>query len=248
MIRFIKNPNLPEGDIVCAVCGEFCDGLNDYLDGKGIERVVIEPNLLIDSAVKLHADMAAVYLGDGKIISDRKQKKLIENLKYKGLTVYETEAEIAGEYPADIALNFTAIGDKLLGRFACADNALLKNADSYRRINVRQGYCKCSCLVVDDNALITDDKSIYDKASENGIDCLLISKGDIALEGHDYGFIGGASAKISNDAILFFGNITEHRDYKKIACFIEKHGSKIEYLKFPLTDFGGIIPITEKAP
>jgi hypothetical protein len=67
------------------------------------------------------------------------------------------------------------------------------------------------------------------------------------LPGHQYGFIGGASGKISENEILFFGDITAHQDYKKIAGFIEKHGCKIISLNFPLTDFGGIIPIIEEA-
>ena len=99
-----------------------------------------------------------------------------------------------------------------------------------------------------DNAVITDDESIYKALCLNGVDTLLISKGDIVLNGHNYGFIGGASYKISESKVLFFGDITKHRDYKKIADFIEKHGCEIIFLDFPLTDFGGIIPITEKAP
>ena len=121
-------------------------------------------------------------------------------------------------------------------------------ADNLKKINVRQGYCKCSCLNVSENAVITDDECIYKALCLNEIDALLISKGDITLNGHDYGFIGGASGKISKTDILFFGDVTKHRDYKKIAGFIEKHGCKIISLDFPLTDFGGIIPITEKAP
>ena len=83
---------------------------------------------------------------------------------------------------------------------------------------------------------------------ENGFDCLLIAKGDVSLPGHEYGFIGGASAKISESEVLFFGDITKHRDYKKIADFIKKYGYEIISLDFPLTDFGGIIPIIEETP
>lgn len=248
MSRFIENPNLPQGNVNGVVCGELCDELNDYLDSKGIERLVIEPNMLIDPAVRFHADMAALHLGGNRIICDKKQQSLIEKLTLKGFTVMVTDTEIAGEYPQDIGLNFTFIGGNLLGNFRYGDKSMIAASDGYNKIDVKQGYCKCSCLVVDDNSLITDDKSIYDKASESSLDCLLISKGDITLEGHEYGFIGGASCKISKNVILFFGDITKHCDYKNIADFIEKRGCEIKYLSFPLTDFGGIIPITEKAP
>ena len=248
MINFVTKPNLPTGRVESIICGELCDEVNAYLDSIGVERLVIKANTDIDPAVKYHADMAAIYLGTGKILLDKRQHLLGKKLLEKGLDVQYTRADIMGEYPNDIALNFTIIGNKIIGRFDSADDRLLNLVSDFDKINVRQGYCKCSCLVVSDNAMITDDKSIYDKAIANGIDSLLISKGDIRLEGHDYGFIGGASGKISEKDILFFGDITKHCDYKKIADFIMKHGCEIISLDFPLTDFGGIIPITEKAP
>lgn len=248
MMRFVENPNLPRGKVSSVICGELCDELNDYLDNLGIERLVIESNNFIDPAVRLHADMAVLHVGGNRIIVDKNQTTLIEKLRRRKFIVIETENEIAGEYPEDIALNFTIIGNKVLGNFSYADRMLIHNIVDEQHINVRQGYCKCSCLVVDDNALITDDKSIYDKAIANEIDCLLISKGDIKLVGHEYGFIGGASCKLSGNEILFFGDITKHRDYKKIADFIDKYGCKIISLDFPFTDFGGIIPIIEETP
>ena len=248
MIEFVKYPNLPQGKVKTIICGELCDELNGYLDSIDIERLTIEPNADIDSAVKYHADMAAIYLGTGQILLDDRQHLLGEKLLTKGFGVHYTEKCIKGEYPDDIALNFTIIGNIIIGRLDCADKRLIELVTSFDKINVRQGYCKCSCLVVSDNAVITDDESIYKALCLNGVDALLISKGDIVLNGHNYGFIGGASCKISESEVLFFGDITKHRDYKKIADFIEKHGCEIIFLDFPLTDFGGIIPITEKAP
>lgn len=248
MNSFIEKANLPRSRVTCVICGELCCELNRFLDGAGIERIVIEPNGYIDSSVASHADMAAIHLGGKTVVIDKKQSKLISELKKRGLTVIETENEIAGEYPCDVALNFAVIGNRVLGNFKYADKSLTDNICDYQQINVRQGYCKCSCLIVNENAIITDDCSIYHNASENGLECLLIAKGDIHLDGHEYGFIGGASGKISDDEILFFGDITKHRNYKDISAFIEKHGCKISFLDFPLTDFGGLVTITEKAP
>lgn len=248
MTRFVKNSNLPAGKVTRVICGELCDVLNDYLDNRGIERFIIEANEDIDTAVKLHADMAAIHLGGKKVIVDKKQMSLIKALRANNFNVIETADEIKGEYPDDIALNFAVVGNNVLGNFSYADKMLADNLTDFELINVNQGYCKCSCLVVNSNALITDDKSIYYNAAKNGLESLLISKGDILLDGHEYGFIGGATAKISEREILCFGDITKHRDYKEIADFLSKHGCEIIYFDFPLTDFGGIIPINEQAP
>ncbi|MBR5437447.1 MAG: hypothetical protein IKV21_00875, partial [Clostridia bacterium] len=100
-------------------------------------------------------------------------------------------------------------------------------------------------LVIDERSVITDDESIARKLRENGFDCLLIRKGDISLEGHGYGFIGGASGKISENEIIFFGDVTRHRDYESIRDFICERKMETIKFDFPLTDFGGIIPIKE---
>lgn len=248
MIKFVENPNLPKNRVNCVVCGVLCRELSDYLDSEGIERIVVEPNGNIDHAIKYHADMALFHLGGKRIIVGKHQTELEAALTEKGFEVYTADKDIIGEYPSDIALNFTVVADKLIGKIDFADRKLIECTEHLRKISVRQGYCKCSCLVVDDNAVITDDESIYKALISNDVDVLLISKGDVLLHGHNYGFIGGASCKLSENEILFFGDITKHRDYKKIAVFSEKYGCNIKYLEFPLTDFGGIIPITEKAP
>ena len=248
MIRFIEKPNLPEGKVIAVICGELCCELKDFLDSKGIRQIATMPNDFIDPAVKHHADMAVIHLGGNKILIDKGQLKLRKTLKEIGFDVCTTDKKIAGEYPEDIKLNFTIFGDKIMGRFSFAASELFSLTENLTRLEVKQGYCKCSCLVINENALITDDKSIYNIALKNGVDCLLVSKGNVSLPGHEYGFIGGASGKISKTEVLFFGDITRHTDYKKIAAFIEKHGCKILSLNFPLTDFGGIIPITEETP
>lgn len=248
MTGFIASSNLPQGRVKSVICGELCDELNDFLDKRGIERLVIRPNNYIDSAVRYHADMTAIHLGHGLILIDENQNILGELLREKGFDVRFTAEPIKGEYPQDIKLNFTLLNGKIIGKLLCADQTLLTMTEAMKKINVKQGYCKCSCLVVNKNAIITDDESIYKNAVRNDIDCLLISKGDVLLPGHEYGFIGGASGKISKSEVLFFGDIVRHRDYKKIAAFIQKHGCEIISLDFQLTDFGGIIPITEETP
>ena len=246
MIKFVEKPNLPQGKVCSVICGVLCRELNDYLDSRGIERICIEPNDNIDPAVKYHADMAAIHLGGDSVIVNKNQPLLIDELKEKGCQVSSSAEEIKGEYPSDIRLNFIILDNMLIGKTDAADLKLLDSTMHLTKIKVRQGYCKCSCLVVSDNAVITDDESIGRALSACGVDVLLVAKGDVNLAGHSYGFIGGASCKLSKSEILFFGDITKHKDYKKIADFSEKHGCEMISLDFPLTDFGGIIPLREE--
>lgn len=247
MMRYIEKPNLPQGKVKTVICGTSDKSILDFFNRNDISVIYSEPNLKIDSAVSAHADMAALHLGKNVVITDKFQVNLQEKLIASDFEVHSTQKEIAGKYPHDIALNFAVSGNDIIGNFKYADENLLNMVSDMNKIHVKQGYCKCSVLIVDENAIITDDESIFRKMLENGADALLVSKGDISLSGHEYGFIGGASGKISKDTVVFFGNVRAHRDFENIASFIESYGCKYVCTDYNnLRDIGGFISIIEE--
>ena len=84
-------------------------------------------------------------------------------------------------------------------------------------LKVRQSYVKCSCIVLDDKAMITSDPSIY-RALNGTFDVLKTSNENIFLNGFSCGFIGGASGVVDN-TILFCGDIRKHKDYNNILFY-----------------------------
>lgn len=244
MSKFIIRPNLPESRVEKAIIGNHPETA-ELLRKIGIETLFLEDNLLVDFSVRNHADMAVCYLGKGKIIINKGQTQLAEALEKSGLKVYLTEKDIAGEYPGDVALNCAIIGDNLICNPKTAISIILEENADKRLFSVKQGYCRCSVCPVTENALITDDIGICNK-TKDVLDVLLIEKGDILLEGKDYGFIGGASAKIDRDTICFFGDLSTHRSAGEIQRFLAKHGVKhINLSEGPLRDIGGIVALTE---
>lgn len=247
MMKFIEKPNLPKGKVTTVICGTEDEKILSYFERNGISVIRNAPNGYIDPSVSIHADMAAIHLGADCIIVDKSQTALSAKLKSQGMSVFETKERISGDYPQDIALNFTLIGDKMFGKIPFADEVLMKEAEAFEKVSVNQGYCKCSVLVVDEKALITDDEGIRRKALEKGIDSILVSKGDVSLDGHPYGFIGGASGKITEDTVIFFGDVENHRDFEKIKAFLSSHGCFYECTdKEALRDIGGMIPLCEE--
>lgn len=246
MSRFVKTPNLPEGKADTLICGSDDKHILNFFARENIRIIKNEKNPCVDPAISFHADISALHLGGRRLLIDKKQERLKNELVLLGCEVFDTEEEIKGAYPGDVKLNFTIAGEYAVGNFTLADSRLPELIRYKKKLNVKQGYSKCSTLVVRENALITDDPSIHRVASENGFDSLLISKGDIRLSGHEYGFIGGASGKISPDAVVFFGDILKHRDFEKIKAFLLKHGC--DYVctdKRELRDIGGIVVLTE---
>ena len=73
---------------------------------------------------------------------------------------------------------------------------------------------------------------------------LTVSKGAVKLAGYSYGFIGGASGKISSDTVAFCGDIDTHPDSDAIRAFLSKYGIKALSLDDnSLYDIGSIIPL-----
>ncbi len=245
MSKFITKPNLPDRAVETVLIGNHPE-IIALLNEMAIKTVVLQDNCYIDYSVRNHADMAACYMGGGKLMLDKNQSKASGISAKMGMTVFNTEKPIKGEYPNDVVLNCAIFG----GNLVCfpkgtAAKILEENADK-RLFSVKQGYCKCSICPVTENAIITDDVGIYNKTKEI-LDVLLIDKGDIFLEDKNYGFIGGASAKINEDTMLFFGNVDTHRNAGDIKTFLKAQGVKYKNLfNGNLVDIGGIIPITTK--
>lgn len=243
---FIDLPNLPQSRVNLCVCGQAQMQIYDFLRSFGINLLISEPNENVDSRIKFHADISVYHAGGKNVILDQTQKKLSQTLIGLGFNVIWAKNRVGGSYPNDCRLNFAAVGRYLIGKSEIADDTLLSIAkeNALTPLNVKQGYAKCSICPVSENAIITDDENIFAVCAKAGLDCLLVKKGNVNLDGFDYGFIGGASAKVDNDLILFFGDISTHCDWRQIIDFLKKHDCNAECIpNFPLTDIGGIISL-----
>lgn len=151
------------------------------------------------------------------------------------------------KYPENILLNFLFLNNTLYGKLSAIDKNLIDfcEENSIKTVNINQGYARCSTLVLNEKSVITSDLSIEKALKKDGVEVLLISSGNIILDGYDYGFIGGASGKIDENTVVFLGNVTNHPDYRRIEIFCENHNISIKIIckDMPLTDIGGIVKI-----
>lgn len=150
-------------------------------------------------------------------------------------------------YPKNVLLNCLYFNGRLYGKLSAVDPSVLEYCleNGIEAVNVNQGYTRCSALVVGGkgkSGIITADRSIEKALKNNGEEVLLISPGNIRLEGFDYGFIGG-SGFCDNGLVFFFGDVKKHPDYEKIRAFCDNNDSIIEILckSEPLTDIGGAV-------
>lgn len=217
----------------------------------------IQDTLLIDDAVRTEPDIREIYDRELQAkLGDPSSAPLIPALQSRGggQIVFQT-GSIGHDYPYDVAYDAVSTGKYFIHNLDYTSSFLLDRAREagLEFINVKQGYTKCACAVVGDQALITADRGISrtiaayndmlaaEGAEEDRIDCLEIEEGFVSLPGLDHGFLGGASGLI--DGKLYFnGDLTRHVDFERIRAFVQEHGVEaVWYEGFELMDIGSII-------
>ena len=192
-----------------------------------------------------HADMQCLFLDDTAFVLSRCEG-LIKALDGR-YQIVRCGDNISAKYPENVALNALVLGRRLIARLDSLDDKVKSYCieHNYEFIHVRQGYAKCACAAVSDNAIITADKGIYYSLKEYKADVLLIQEGRVTLEGANCGFIGGASGLDISGCIrrlYFSGNIKNHPDYQRIRDFCSKYDTEIISLtNNELTDIGGML-------
>ena len=169
-----------------------------------------------------------MFIADKKIITHadyleiaKEQFKAISNCGYELIISNE---EISSEYPRDILFNCIELGSFIFGKENNTSSHIIDYSKKCGKsfVNVKQGYAKCSVARLNDGAAITSDKALYKAMSANGIDVLLVSEGNIRLDGYDHGFIGGCTGAFL-DKLYFMGNLELHPDAEIIKSFCHKY-------------------------
>ena len=251
MMRFVETPNLP----VCAstvIIGEkYCNILQNGIKSLGINALFMPDNPYVDPRLSGHADLSVLHLGGNRLLLAPylKRSSFSQQLEDRGFDIRFADIEQSALYPNDAQMNVCILGDKVIYNPKTVPDTIVKYLtieNGAIQISSRQGYSRCSVCVVNDNAIITADEGICRSAKAHGVDVLKIRPGYIDLPGFDYGFIGGASFKLSDTKLAFTGGLDKHPDAERIIEFASLHNIDIVYITDkPTFDIGGAIPITE---
>ena len=246
MSGFVSTPHLPVGEVGVVAAGERYKGLlSPAFEKLNIDVLWLPDALQVDSRLAGHADLSLMHLGKNRVVS-----AYGENVDSR-LEMFEFEVIRAprpgASYPHDCILNACIVGKKLFHRLDVTAKEVLDNLADIEPVPVSQGYAKCCTCVVDAGSIITSDHGIALAAKNNGIDVLEISPGYIGLEGFNYGFIGGASFKLSGTCLAFTGRMDMHPDWRRIEAFLSEREIVAVFLTDgPAFDIGSVLPLIER--
>jgi len=250
MYNYVTIPYMPTNPVSLVVMDRRVPkSIENKIRAKGINIIKAPYCEDLYSAVSSHPDMLLFPVGNEEIIvAPNIYDNIYKIFKTYNFRVIKGYTEIKSTYPEDVAYNVCRVGGYAIHNFRYTDKEILKKLDEQgiKKIQVNQGYAKCSVAIVNNNSIITSDKGIAKEVLKHNIDVLLISCGFIKLPGLNYGFIGGASGLIDKDKIFFCGNIKKHPDYKRILEFLRKHNCDIDFVEEEeLVDMGSIIPLLQ---
>lgn len=172
------------------------------------------------------------------------------NLKLeKQLQTKKGSSPVGKQYPDDIKYNICQIGRKIIHNFKYTDSLVNDyiNSIGLKKINIKQGYAKCSIAVTSENSCMTSDEGIYKTLQKENIDVLLLRDEIIHLQDKNKnitnmnGFIGGSCCIIDNKFILF-GDSNKLKSKAQLVDFLNKQKLElIDFKNLEIIDYGGII-------
>jgi hypothetical protein len=196
--------------------------LVEYLRETGYTVVPVENEVQLGFGVGAHADLHMCKVGN-KVIKAEK-------------------SDFSPEYPQNAAFCAVCLDRYIIHKLSITSPKILESVKNLTPINVRQGYTRCSSVVVDGSSVITSDEGIF-KALSNleDVDVLKVQGGGVLLPGFDTGFIGGCSGRVGNE-LIFNGNLEKHPDFERIRNFVTSKNVKLKYFTdYELCDIGSIL-------
>lgn len=252
MAEFVVAPYLPKHAKTVLIGEKYAVLLAKPLEELGVSPFFVPDNQFIDARLAGHTDLSCFHARGEKVwlAPHLRDTLFISALEKLGARISFADIVQDKSYPMDAQLNIAPVGSAVfynpkVSYLPAVD--FLTSECGYTAVEVRQGYVKCSVLVVDEHSIITSDAGIARAAKCAGLEVLEVSPGGVALDGFEYGFIGGAGFKLSSTQLAFTGVLDYHPDKARILSFLAARGIDPVYLtNRPVFDIGSAIPLIER--
>ncbi len=241
---------MSKNQTICLVGTDVDKGFADKLTELGFKVLTLPRCVGLAVAISSHPDTLLFTHGKYIFCSEAycnipDVQNIFNQLNAYGYKLIPCKSILGDKYPFDIAFNVFTANKGIYGRLAYTEKEILTYTDKLdiKQINVKQGYAKCSTLVLGDKGIVTADNGIAAAAVQEGLQVLKISNSPnaVSLAGYDYGFIGGACGVYKNK-VYFTGNIDLHPDGDNINKFCNRLGFEVHSLcDRRLCDVGGIM-------
>lgn len=204
------------------------------------EIIEFETENLVDDYLSGHPDIFFFQNGSSLIYSPNVPEKFLVKLQSYNVKLIKGYSEVSPGYPGCAKYNAVLGGNTFIHNPEITDSAIKNGTGNYEKIEVKQGFTRCSLLYLNGKNFITSDKGIEKKLKAAGKNVFFEDPSGILLPGCKNGFIGGC-AGISENKIFITGMLKSLPNCNELKTFISGSGFEIiELYEGPLFDGGGI--------
>ncbi|WP_459541495.1 DUF6873 family GME fold protein [Parvimonas micra] len=187
-----------------------------------------------------HPDLSILKIDEDIYIESSVYKYYVDNLSGFNFK----KVDVSNFKNGEIVLNIAKNRKNFFHNEKFTSKEIFEKLKTNRKyIKINQGYSNCS-MICFENHIITSDKGVYKTLRLENINVELVTTEGIILNGYKNGFIGGTCGFVSDDILLFYGDVTKYRDYDIIKRIADEENVKILYPKDEtFVDLGGIISL-----
>ncbi|MEI6765656.1 MAG: DUF6873 family GME fold protein [Bacteroidota bacterium] len=205
------------------------------------ELLLLAASGIAYEAVSGHPDIFFCKVNDVLCVSPNLNIEIYQALDIAGIAYVKGEKGTTNIYPGTAAYNLAISGNTAIHNFEHTDSVLLSMLDGFNKIQVKQGYCRCNIVPLDDYGIITTDAGIHSAAIASGLNSMLVTPECILLPGFNYGFIGGCCG-VHEKSVYITGSLRHHPQGNEMSEFMLRGGFSVtELYDGPLVDGGSLI-------
>lgn len=210
------------------------------LELEKMGRVVLFRSERLQGPLEGHADVCIFHNGSETVLAPDAPEYIKQELRKHGITFCTGIKPSGSSHPYTATYNAAGSKGLLIHNMRFTEPKIRSLYPPENIVNVKQGYSRCSTLILNHEAIITSDEGIATSLQRKKKKALLVKSKNITLPGLPYGLFGGCCG-IFNNTIYFAGSLSFLEEGEKINDFIHKEGFHIKELlpKIP-QDVGGI--------
>jgi len=204
------------------------------------ELMEIETSDITYPAISGHPDIFFTRVDKQLLAAPNLPSEYFDILQNHKINFHVGEKSPGKKYPESARYNAVVSSQYLVHNTKITDTAILQFCVDKIKINVKQGYTRCSMLFLDDDHVITSDEKIASVLENKHIETLLVTSQGIDLPGFKNGFFGGCCGVVHN-SLYILGNLDKYPDGEIVHGFAAKINIRlIELCNAPLFDGGGV--------
>ncbi|RLD90828.1 MAG: hypothetical protein DRJ09_03040 [Bacteroidetes bacterium] len=175
------------------------------------------------------------------VVAPNTPVKYINRLKERGVSFVLGSQSVGESYPYSAIYNAVITSRYVIHNLSITDPVILETFGYLEKINIKQGYSRCSLLPLKENHFITSDQGIYKVLKKHNLNVIYINPSTILLPGFEHGFFGGV-AGVDDDTLFLIGSLSYFPEGEKVRAYLDRlNYTIVELYDGSLFDGGSIL-------